>query len=832
MRGVAFLAVGLATALATGCECDFFEPGLGDAGVGNRGIGENCAETVECRVGLVCRDGACNGSGEGLEGSVCTLTADCMDGLYCGPDRTCVPSGMGAEGDDCEGTADCMAGLVCVVSGFSNVCRASGTGDVGAACSTDVDCVAGLSCLQSAPGGGRSCQSPGVNGGDAGTRPPVLPLWDGETCVVDEGPPTAYFTVPTGDRDVDGDFYRLPFPNDIRRTPTGLDLSNHPSPGTVLDEDVLGRLINTAEQDLDGFATNPVVYFRFSQPYEWMDIDGDRLLLIDVTPSSPEYGRNLGRSWLTTAGPITRYICPNWLALRRGHGNPLRPSTTYAAVLLRGVRTGADEGHVPFEPSTDMTAMFASSRPSAAPLDGAWDAYQPLRDFIASPEADFTSADVLNAAVFTTQDPNGLLPALRDVVRAASPATVSDVTVCDGTNTSPCDDGADNVCGAPNDDYWEVHARIDLPRFMQGTPPFETEADGGDIQVDTMGVPQVAANDSVCMMMTIPKVTAAPAGGFPVVIYGHGTNGSFTSPRRNGVAPRLANDDGGSGPPNAITIGFDLPQHGTRRGASTREPSRLVFNFLNPRAARDVFLQGAADLFGLVYWAESYTLAAADSPTGFDVSFDPTRIAIYGHSQGANHAMLMLPYEPSVIAALISGGGGDLTESLLTKTSPINIARAVPLALLDVAGDGSLVAGDNHPALALIQMIYERSDGVNFGRGVYREPIGMTGRHVFMTYGMGDTFSTERTMNAYARSVGFEHIEPMLGDVGLGDPVPAPLSGNVTIEMLDYTVGLRQYAPDPGDDGHFVSTQTTQGFDDTTRFLLEALSGQIPPIGM
>lgn len=827
----AWLSVTAAVLLSAGCSCDFFDSGDVDAGPRNGGVGDPCFTDTGCRSGLVCDDtNRCAPSGTGVEGSVCVLSGDCMDGLFCGPRRVCEAAGDGADGDDCQGTADCQQGLLCTVEGFGYRCRAAGDGDLSDPCGSDVDCLAGLACVVG-DGGARTCQNPAIGSGDAGAgRPPLLPPWTGADCVEDAAdPPRAYFEVPRGD-DTDGDFYRLPFPNDVRRTATGLDLTGHPRPATALPVDVLGRTIAAAEQDLDGFATNPVVFFRFSRPYEWGDVNGDRVRLVDVTPGSPEFGRDLGRGWLTTAGPITRYICPNWLSVRRGHGAPLRPGTTYALILLDGIRTDAASGNVPFEPSPDLEALLGDTAPTGAPLDAAWDRYQLLRDWLAQAETPAVG-DVLNAAVFTTQRATDAVPALRNVIRGGPAPSLSDVTVCADGVASPCDDGGLRACGPESSAYWEIHARVALPQFQQGTPPFETPEDGGGIEYDASGAPVVARSEDVCMVMTVPKVPAAPAEGFPVLFWAHGTGGAFTAPIGNGFAEDLATADGGAGPANAVTVAIDMPQHGSRRGASTRDPDGLVFNFANPRAARDNFLQGAADLLALVYWAEGYVLPAAEAPTDFDVRFDPARFAILGHSQGASHASLMVPYEPGVLAVLLSGLGGDLTESLLTKTRPVNIARAVPLALLDPDRDGNLTAGANHPALALIQMLYEPVDAVNYGRHYHREPIDMRGRHVMMTFGLGDSFSTERTMAAFARSASLPQVSPELVDIGLGDALPPPVSGNVTVEMTDYTVGLRQYEPETGRDGHHVLTEQPQTRGDALRFLLQALAGATPTIG-
>jgi len=108
----------------------------------------------------------------------------------------------------------------------------------------------------------------------------------------------------------------------------------------------------------------------------------------------------------------------------------------------------------------------------------------------------------------------------------------------------------------------------------------------------------------------------------------------------------------------------------------------------------------------------------------------------------------------------------------------------------------------------------------------------MVGHHVFMTYGLGDSFTTERTMQAFARAASLPQVMPMLvPDFDVGAPLAPPVNGNIIINSLPFTQAFRQYMPDAGDDGHFVSTQTTQGRQDAVRFMLEALSGVVPPIG-
>ena len=65
---------------------------------------------------------------------------------------------------------------------------------------------------------------------------------------------------------IPADFYRLPFPNDLRVRADGtLDLSDFPRPGlTLLGVDLVDLYADAAEADFAGFASIDVVSFRFS----------------------------------------------------------------------------------------------------------------------------------------------------------------------------------------------------------------------------------------------------------------------------------------------------------------------------------------------------------------------------------------------------------------------------------------------------------------------------------------------------------------------------------------------------------------------------------------
>jgi hypothetical protein len=821
MQARAFALVLGLVAAAAGFGCG----GGSAAPVQGGGLGDPCVVDLDCREGLRCGDsGTCELKGDHQLGEPCALTGECASGLYCGPERICAGAGTTPDGGACATTADCERGLVCVLEGFGFVCRSGGDGQAGAECASDRDCLAGLSCLPTAQGGPLCTSPPAL--GDGGVALPNIPTWAGETCETESEAPRAFFDVPRGDG-TDKDFYRLPFPNDIRRTDTGLDLSGHPSPGTALPVDIIDRYLRASETDLHGFATNPVVYFRFNRAYNW-DTISPAIRFVDITPGSPTYDRGMSFGWLVTVGPTSRYICDDWLAVRPLHGHPLRPGTTYAVILSRNVELAGNPGAL-FGRSPDLVAVLADTRPTEERLGRAWDAYAPLRDWmgVKGYDSDF----VLTAAVFTTQEPEALMPKLREVVRADTMPALSDLTECQTGVVSPCDDGGPRVCGAPDSDFVEIHGRIDLPIFQQGTPPYETPEEGGGIEVDSTGTPLVARHEPVCFALTLPRGQDAPAAGFPLLVYLHGTGGSFRGAITDTLAKAVAAGDLDGTAVHAATLAIDLPEHGERRGASTLDPAHLFFNFLNPRAARDNYAQGAADLMTLARWAGEFHAAASDWVTGQEVKFDPSRLVVYAHSQGASHAALAIPYEPAFSAVVLSGNGGDLTQSLLTKTNPIDIAGVLPYALLDYDGEGHLGAGQYHPALALFQAFFERVDPVNYAWRLQREPLaGDPGRHVFMTYGLGDTYSTEPTMQAYAVAGNLVQVLPTLVNFDLPTREP-PLAGNAQIDGQGWTIGLRQYQPPPGVDGHFVALESSDGRADVLRFLLGALAGETPEIG-
>ncbi len=301
------------------------------------------------------------------------------------------------------------------------------------------------------------------------------------------------------------------------------------------------------------------------------------------------------------------------------------------------------------------------------------------------------------------------------------------------------------------------------------------------------------------------------------MVYHHGTDGSMRSAILDGTAGKLA-----AGPTPAALFGFDAVEHGARRGGSPRPPDDLVFNPLNPRAARDNFLQGAVDVLQALR-LPALSIAAAASPTGAAISFNPAAVAYFGHSQGSTSGELALPFTTAPAIAVLSGAGAYLTMSLLEKTMPVDIASG----LASVIGEPLDAA---HPVMTIFQSVFDRSDPVNYNPLIVARPrAGVASKHVYMSWGTGDSYAPRSTLEANARSLGLPPVAPLQEDYG-APGIARPVSRNVTGgDGAPRTAAVFQYAAD-GYDGHFVAQQNQSAIADWNAFVSSFLATGTPKI--
>ena len=828
-------------------------------------LGENCLHTYECSVPYVCaQNGTCQNvgyPGTGDRDEECDSTEHCRRDYICGGGGFCTDPGHGNLGAICRGTEDCLLGLLCTGEGVCGNPGDPGTSGHGDACTEATECEYGLYCSEEDD----TCHRLGGTGDtcsghdqcratyycdDAGTCAPrngngepcdqaahcgmgltcwdelctSIPLYNGVICedpITDTGPFRVYFEVPRGEVPGETEFYRLPFPNDIRLRNGRVDLSGHPDPGDLVPGEVVTKYLAAIEAENDGFGLSTTTYFRFSKPvaYSTLSLSGPnpsvRFLNIDLL--SAGYGDShsgMGYSGSTAPG---RYICSNWLAVHPMAGYPLRHGTTYAVVLTDNITGDASEAATQDD---DFAAMLASIAPADADMQAAWLAYQPLRDYIADTSlpatSQLTSSQVIVAAVFTTMDPDKLPPKFRHVIRndpTVPTPDVTDVALCEGAAVSPCDDGltgAEHQRGCMGEDpaVYEIHGRFTTPVFQQGTPPYEDT--GGDIAYTAEATPLLEGEQDVCFGLSVPKGAVMPVDGWPVVIYLHGTGGSFRSHFTNGVAVNLADVDLGGGVSTQMAvIGIDQVVHGDRRAGNTTHPNHLFFNFTNPQAAKNNTLQGAADLFQLVRVVENFVELVN---TLGNVQLDASRIYFFGHSQGVITGPVAVPFEPAIRGVVYSGGGALLIESLLNKTNPVDIAGAVQFVL----ADGNV--GFTHPVLNLLQLYFEPVDAINYMAQLFLDPVGGADvRHALISYGLGDTYSPNATGRAMIRAAGAHLIRPVIDPIDYVGEADAPVTGNRWGGTL--TEGAVQLDTDGTYDGHFVLMRNPDGVTLYSTFL-------------
>ncbi|MFZ5439989.1 MAG: hypothetical protein ACOZQL_08260 [Myxococcota bacterium] len=791
------------------------------------GLGATCTPGTKCRAGLVCDEASltCQGNRASENGTACTLGVECVSG-NCAPNGargSCAAAGTGAQGSPCEGDSDCAAPLKCGFNGETVFprCLPSGNKDLGAACTLGLECAQGLLCVQGACATASLPAAMTPHG-----VPPVLPSasaagWQGAQCPTPKtAAETALFVLP---RDADDaatkeDFYRLPFPNDALRDASGrVDFSRHPrDPSPRFGFDLLGRYLDALATE--PFGNAPTIILRFDGPLEFSSI-----VLNGMTPTvrlvklAAGQGAPRGLS-VQLHQPRNRYVCENWLAVRPYDGDSLTPGT-WAVVLLKGLK-GKNAGDIAASP--DFAALVAPTAPTEPRQALAYPAYAPLRAWMT--EQNLTPADLVGAAVFTVGDPKRLVKRVATAV-ADLPAPTADAWVKCGSGTpSPCQDTTGpRACGTSTA-FDEWHTLLDLPVFQQGTAPYLTPAQGGAIDLTAATLTPVR-REKVCASLTVPK-GPPPMGGWPVVLYAHGTGGSFRSHAGDGAGAGLASLslDGGV-EVKAAVLGFDQVGHGPRRGAAgqTTSPDDIVFNFANPASGRGTMAQGAADLLGVT----KYVTSLAVTPPAELPALDPTHLVFWGHSQGATEGALFLAMDRRVDGALMSGASATLVNSLTTKKAPVNIADNLWTALSESSASAVSVF---HPVLGLLQAWTDPVDPLHFaGSNAVVPAEGMTpayARNLFQVWGKDDLFTPRAVQASYARASRVAWVGPQVDEF---DGMPqTSVSGNVTAPRA-VTSAMRQYAPS-GSDGHFVVFTNPTATTDAMRFIARVLRGEVPTV--
>jgi hypothetical protein len=205
---------------------------------------------------------------------------------------------------------------------------------------------------------------------------------------------------------------------------------------------------------------------------------------------------------------------------------------------------------------------------------------------------------------------------------------------------------------------------------------------------------------------------------------------------------------------------------------------------------------------------------ATVSKSGAAITFDPTRVGYFGHSQGSLNGPLMFAIDDQTRGGVLSGAGSMISYSLIYKSLPDPSVSGLFAARLDVDDGDQDEINPLHPIPGLLQTIIDVADAVHYYPHVTRDPLtGHVSKSVLMTEGVnpdgtGDSYAPPLTIEAGAIAGRFPILNPVVHDIpeltqlfGVAD-VSAPVSGNFASGQT--TALIAQFVPPVGDDGHFV----------------------------
>ena len=613
--------------------------------------------------------------------------------------------------------------------------------------------------------------------------------------------------------DAPSDWLAYPFPSDHRRTPWGTaELIDLPNPGGA---DLLDAYIAAGEAQLNGFGLASPTYFKFEAPLTLAALSHDPgaaleasspLLIVDIDPSSPERLQRVPLRW-QWRGEGDRFRPDNTLALAPAWGFPLRPGTTYAALVLSHAATPALVAPPLLSALLDSPAQCGRE---ASPEAALYEQFSPLRAALAELELD--PAQVAAATVFTTHRATEDLDQIAADLEAAPPPAYDDAGwQALGPGGAPFVQRSAPTSTTTTTSYWLMEGRYEAPNYQEGAVPYASA--GGAIHLEG-GRPAPTRQERLRFVLSLP--TTPPQGGpcYPIVLYSHGTGGSaYTFAGR--TAARLAAR-------GLAAISVDQPLHGPRAEGQSFELELMSFNVLNPDSALGNFRQGAIDIFSLRRFAEgALKVPAARSPTGQDICFDPARIGFFGHSQGAITGSIASGAERKIGAWLYSGGGGGLALAVIHRKDPFDLADILSTVIDLAPTDAPL--DDFHPAIALFQTLADLTDPATYMRQARQGEA-----HRLITSGLLDVQTPWQTASVLGLAAQAPVTLPLGARAFPGQALLSPATQSAPVRPAAGQP-LRAFTQwSTGD--HFVVFQTPEAIHASTRFLESALVDGAPEL--
>jgi hypothetical protein len=623
-------------------------------------------------------------------------------------------------------------------------------------------------------------------------------------------------------------FFDQPWPSDLRREADGtVRFAGFPNPR---DRPILDVYLESMTGVLDGFSPVAPGYVRFTGPLARSSLPAtprdaldpeSSLALLDIDPSSPEYGQRKLVAWSFRARAGV-YVSSNTLAFMPAPGYPLRRATRYAFVVTNAVRS-ENGGSIARAPDLDAVLSDESARGA---LDAARSAWSDAVDEVE--RAGIARDEIVHLAVFTTNDPAKEARALRDFVRASYPA--------------PAVDPATFIAAESRDTVDVYEGRYGpSPDFQSGSPPFQQFGHGGQLSFDEDGNAVVEREFDVRFALAVPNAAACPEpdDGYPIVLYAHGTGGNYRSMfGARGEAENL-------GARCIASMGIDQIFHGDRIAPGMASPDILFFNVVNPVAGRANAIQSAVDLVqqARLFTESELTVPAGISGRGAPIAFDGSKLGFMGHSQGGINGPIFLGIDDQALGGMLSGSASMLMIALLEKTEPIDVPTLIRTTFLDLSDSEADELDLFHPALSLAQTIVDPSDPVHYVGSIAREPrAGFAPKSLFMTEGVnpdgsGDNYAPPHGIEVQAVAAGLPPEAPLVHPIaelawGSLEPLNVPtdgVSGNIGDGLA--SGALAQWPAADASDGHFVIYDIPEAMEQATAFvrhMMDEPNGRVP----
>jgi dienelactone hydrolase len=263
-------------------------------------------------------------------------------------------------------------------------------------------------------------------------------------------------------------------------------------------------------------------------------------------------------------------------------------------------------------------------------------------------------------------------------------------------------------------------------------------------------------------------------GPHPVVVFGHGLAGSRSSVHQlDAIAEQL----------DIVIVASDALKHGdhpTSTGGGGA-PEFLGINLgegpappLDTIALKSNFNQTTLDRVQLVKLLKD----APDLDGDGNADVDPNRIGYWGISLGGLLGPGLTALSPDVQTAILSVGGGKLTNFVRDSSEVEEI-----LGLLA----GLLGGPDEFNALlAVAQSMVDGGDPAMWGAHVLRDRLLGEAPHLLLPLAMSDAVVPPSTGRALARSLALPHMAPVAEAVPPLEEVSGPLSLNVAGKTVGY----------------------------------------------